>query len=376
MSYDTNYKLPPFDIIQDEESKNIIDLIKKILLEEQPMIPIGFTSEGNFIEKINTMPNLLIGGTVMSGKSTYINSIVASILMTRKPMETKLIIFDSKGVDYSIYNGVPHLILPVINNVDKLDMALQRLCKVVEDRLSKIVNLGVKNANLYNNRVEEKDRLPDIIIVIDDLNSSNSLDSINKSIEYISTNGWNVNVHIILSINYPTAKIISTVSKENFPSRLSFKTTSSQTSQAIIGTNSAEKLCKVGEALYVSRFNSNPLKVSVPYLTDNDIEKIVTCCCSQLKASYDSLYLTPVNEHENDNLDDDYSYNDTLYEEVADFVISTGKVSASLLQRKYRFGYNRAARLVDLLEEKGIIGPQNNSKPREVLVSKDNKYKF
>lgn len=372
MSYDTNYKLPPFDIIQDEESKNIIDLIKEILLEEQPMIPIGFTSEGNFIEKINTMPNLLIGGTVMSGKSTYINSIIASILMTRKPMETKLIIFDSKGVDYSIYNGVPHLILPVINNVDKLDMALQRLCKVVEDRLSKIINLGVKNANLYNNRVEEKDRLPDIIIVIDDLNSSNSLDSINKSIEYISTNGWNVNVHIILSINYPTAKIISTVSKENFPSRLSFKTTSSQTSQAIIGTNSAEKLCKVGEALYVSRFNSNPLKVSVPYLTDNDIERIVTCCCSQLKASYDSLYLTPVNEHENDNLDDDYSYNDPLYEEVADFVISTGKVSASLLQRKYRFGYNRAARLVDLLEEKGIIGPQNNSKPREVLVSKDN----
>lgn len=376
MSCDTNYKLPSFDIIQDEESKNIIDLIKEILLEEQPMIPIGFTSEGNFIEKINTMPNLLIGGTVMSGKSTYINSLIASILMTRKPMETKLIIFDSKGVDYSIYNGIPHLIMPVINNTDKLDMTLQRLCKVVEDRLSKIINLGVKNANLYNNRVEEKDRLPDIIIVIDDLNSSNSLDSINKSIEYISTNGWNVNVHIILSINYPTAKIISTVSKENFPSRLSFKTTSSQTSQAIIGTNSAEKLCKVGEALYVSRFNSNPLKVSVPYLTDNDIERIVTYCCSQLKASYDSLYLTPVNEHENDNLDDDYSYNDPLYEEVADFVISTGKVSVSLLQRKYRLGYNRAARLVDLLEEKGIIGPQNNSKPREVLVSKDNKFKF
>lgn len=361
------YKIPNLAIIKDEASKSFVDFCKEIKQKKDVIIPIGRNQEEFICEKLSEMPNMLIAGTVMSGKTTYINSIISSILLTKKPDEVKIVIFDSKKVDYSIYNGTPHLMVPVINDSNKLNIVLQMIRTEIERRMELLNNANVKNITKYNNMVtEDGNKIPDILIIIDDLTNLNGLEELNKKIEDISLNGWNVNVYMIISANHPSAKVMTTLSKTNFPSRLSFKVTNAQASQNIINDIGAEKLTGVGNALYVSRMIGKPIKITVPFITDEDIKNIVNKWCEQGIVNYSNNFIIKTNNIKDDNIE---TYEEPLYDEIVEFVVTTGKASASLLQRKFKLGYNRAARCIDLLEEHGIVGPSNGEKPRDVLVN-------
>lgn len=352
------YKLPKLSILGDKESKGIIPYIEKMKNKKGIAIPIGSNEKDIIIENINTMPNLLIGGTVMSGKTSFINTIICSILLTKKPTEVKLMIFDSKRIDYVIYNSIPHLMIPVISDIKKLNISLQMVCSEIQRRMDLLRETNSKNIDSYNKNAECK--YHDIVVILDDYSGLNNMEEINESIEYITANGWNVNVYMIVSSNHPSAKVIPTVSKANFPARLSFKVVSSQASQIILDEVGAEKLSGQGSALYTSRLNESLLKIKVPYITDDDINRIANYCKEQLPLQYMKI--------ENNTNNKTEKYDDPMYNEVVEFAIQTGKISASLIQRRFRFGYNRAERMIDLLEARGIVGPSNGSKPREVLV--------
>ncbi len=361
-----DYKLPKTNILTDDESKNIIPFIEKMKNQNKTYIPLGTYQDDVLLEDIGSMPNMLIGGTVMSGKTSYINTIISSILLSKRPSDVKLVIYDSKKVDYAIYNGIPHLLCPVITDSKRLSIVLQKMCTEIENRTEKLRDKNIKNIDSLNNQLNDDLKIPDIIIIIDDFSTLNVSDEISNSIEFITSNGWNVNVYVIVSANHPSARVIPTVSKSNFPARLSFKVASSQASQIIIDDVGAEKLKGFRMALYTSRLNDSIIKIKVPYITDDDISKIVNHCISEQKVDYSTELLKINTETKLNNKTDEYD--DPMYNEVVEFVVSTGKASASLLQRRFRFGYNRAAMLIDLLEERGIIGPQIGSKPRDVLV--------
>jgi hypothetical protein len=365
-SVNKDYKLPSISILSDDESKNIIPFIEKMKKQKKTYIPLGTYQDDILLEDIGSMPNMLIGGTVMSGKTSYINTIISSILLTKKPSDIKLVIYDSKKVDYAVYNGVPHLLCPVITDSNKLSIVLQKVCAEIELRTSKLRQENIKNVDLLNKNLDENSKIPDILIIIDDFSTLNFSEEISNSIEFITSNGWNVNVYVIVSANHPSAKVISSVSKSNFPSRLSFKVVSSQASQIIIDDVGAEKLNGFGMALYTSRLNDSIIKIKVPYITDDDVSKIAKYCIEEQNEEYSLNFMENKNDMELKN--NTGEYDDPMYNEVVEFVISVGKASASLLQRRFKFGYNRAARLIDLLEERGIVGPQIGSKPRDVLV--------
>ena len=362
------YKIPDISVVKDDESKLFINFCKEIKSKDKVMIPIGKNKDELIIEKLSMMPNMLIGGTVMSGKTSYINTIISSILLTKTPNQIKMIIFDSKRVDYSIYNGIPHLLAPVINDSKKLYIALKKVSCEIRRRIDLLKQANVKNINQYNDMVtDEEKRVPDILIIIDDLTNLNGIEEINNGIEYISSNGWNANVYMIISSNHPSAKVLPSISKSNFPSRLCFKVTTAQVSQNIISDSGAERLSGLGNALYVSRMIEKNIKVMVPFITDNDIKSIVYNWIEQGKVNYSKDYL----KEENDDFIGNIVEEEPLYNEIVEFVVTQGKASVSLLQRRFRLGYNRAARCIDFLEQNGIIGPCNCSSSREVLIKND-----
>ena len=383
--FNDDYKLPSIELL-DDESKNIIPIIEKIKNnDEKIMIPLGIEKDNIIIESINDMPNLLIGGTVMSGKSSFINTIIGSILLTKKPSDVKLLIYDSKRIEYSYCNGLPHLLRPVITYPNVLYSALQTLVLEIEHRYDVFEESDVKDINSYNKKIDKVNdekgdnekllHMPNIIAIIDDYNSLNSNDEINKCIKNITGYGWKAGVHMIIVSNHPSARVIPTISKSNFPARLSFKVASSQSSQAILGDNGAEKLIGYGNALYISKLTGTIVKISVPNISESSMEKIVDSCFKQQNPIYDNRFIT-TNIDVSSDIDDNEligdEYDDPLYDDIVEFVVKTGKASASLLQRRFKLGYNRAARVMDLLEQRGIIGPINGSKPREVLANFNN----
>ena len=360
-----DYKLPRVSILKSEESKSIEPFVEKMKGKKELLIPIGYKNEEYILEAINTMPNMLIGGTVMSGKTAYINTIIASILLTKKPTEVKMIIFDSKKVDYAVFKTRPHLLTPIITDKKEFSIILQKVCNEISKRQDMLVELDCKNIDIYNKKLEDGNQIPTIVVIIDDFTIFNNDKIVNDSIKNITTNGWKVNVYVVMACNHPSAAVIPTVSKANFPARLSFKVASSQASQNIINEPGAEKLSGYGNALYISRMNDKTLKIKVPFITDNDISSIVEYCFNQCNTIYSADFIK--NEAKTRKEDIGW-YDDQMYIEVVKFAVQTGKISASLIQRKFRFGYNRAARMMDLLESRGVVGPQNGSNPRKVLI--------
>lgn len=359
------YVLPNISLLENDESKSLVPYIEKTKNKKEIMIPLGEYKNELIIESINSMPNLLIGGTVMSGKTSFINTIITSILLTKTPKEVRFVIFDSKRVDYAQYNAIPHLLLPVISDAGKFAIVLKRMSAEIERRMELLIETNNKSIDLYNQRVDVDKRLANIIVIIDDFTTLNQTDAINESIEFITSNGWNVGVFVILAANHPSAKVVPTVSKSNFPARLSFRVASSTASQIIIDESGAEKLTGY-DVLYKSRMNDKTLKLKIPYVSDEDINTVIDYVSKQRNSSIENDFLkTKPTKSSTD-------YDDPMYNDVVEFAVMTGKISASLIQRKFRFGYERAARMIDLLEERGIIGPQNGSKPREVLVKLEN----
>lgn len=328
--------------------------------------------------EINDTPHMLVAGSTGSGKSVCINCIIASILMRSRPEEVKLVLVDPKKVEFSMYNGVPHLLCPVVTNPKKASVALQNIVSEMERRYELFEHTKCKKISQYNEFCErnpEYKKLPYIVVIIDELADLMlvAAKEVEDSIMRITQMARAAGIHLIVATQRPSTDIITGVVKANIPTRISFAVSSSIDSRTILDMVGAEKLLGKGDMLFLPMGENQPTRIQGAFVSEDELQKIVDFTISQQKACYDeSITMDNSSSGGEDNYNDGYvseeEYDDPLYNEIVDFAIRSGKISASLIQRKYRLGYNRAARIVDLLEERGIIGPQNGSKPREVLV--------
>lgn len=332
--------------------------------------------------EINATPHLLIAGATGSGKSVCINCIIASILMRTKPDEVKLVMVDPKKVELSMYNGVPHLLTPVVTDPKKASIALKNIVVEMERRYQVFEDTKCKNISSYNKMCETNTdyvKMPYIVFIIDELADLMlvAAKDVEDSIMRITQMARAAGIHLIVATQRPSTDVITGVVKANIPSRISFAVSSSIDSRTILDQTGAEKLLGKGDMLFKPMGENIPIRIQGAYVSDEELQKIVDHTISQQKANYDHSITEEKGGEGSDigKYDDGYEskeeYDDPLYNDIVDFAMEFGKISASLIQRKYRIGYNRAARIVDLLEERGIIGPQNGSKPREVLVKKE-----
>ena len=329
--------------------------------------------------EINTTPHLLVAGATGSGKSVCVNCIITSILMRTKPDEVKLVMVDPKKVELTMYNGIPHLLAPVVTDPKKASVALKNIVAEMERRYDVFERTKNKNIKGYNKFCEtnpEYPKMPYIVVIIDELADLMlvAAKEVEDSILRITQMARAAGIHLIVATQRPSTDVITGVVKANIPSRISFAVSSSIDSRTILDSTGAEKLFGKGDMLFLPMGDNHPTRIQGAFISEEEIQKVVDFVCEQQKAQYDNSLTEMKNDSSshNDGYSSEDEYEDPLYNEIVDYVIQAGKVSASLIQRKYRLGYNRAARIIDLLEERGIIGPPNGSKPREVLIKKEN----
>ena len=334
---------------------------------------------------ISKMPHLLIAGSTGSGKSVCTNTMICSILMRYKPDEVKLVLVDPKKVELSNYNGVPHLMCPVVSDPKKASIALQKLVAEMEKRYDLFSEKNVKNIGGYNDWVSKENKnngtnipkMPYIVAIIDELADLMLVASkeVEDSIMRITQMARAAGIHLIVATQRPSTDVITGVVKANIPSRIAFAVASNIDSRTILDMSGAEKLLGKGDMLYLPMGENVPIRIQGCFISDDEIKSIIDYVCKEQVAHYNedmqNLDATGSGIHGLPNETEEYD--DPLYNEIVEFAIQTGKVSTSLLQRRFRLGYNRAARVVDLLEERGIVGPPNGSKPREVLVKLEDK---
>ncbi|MBR3161719.1 MAG: cell division protein FtsK [Bacilli bacterium] len=328
--------------------------------------------------EINSTPHLLVAGATGSGKSVCVNCIITSILMRTKPDQVKLVMIDPKKVELTMYNGIPHLLAPVVTDPKKAAIALKNIVAEMEKRydiFERTKNKNIKGYNRFCENNPEYPKMPYIVVIIDELADLMlvAAKEVEDSIMRITQMARAAGIHLIVATQRPSTDVITGVVKANIPSRISFAVSSSIDSRTILDSVGAEKLLGKGDMLFLPMGDNHPTRIQGAFISEEEIQKVVDFVCEQQKAQYDETLTEMKNDSSshNDGYSSDEEYEDPLYNEIVEYVISAGKVSASLIQRKYRLGYNRAARIIDLLEERGIIGPPNGSKPREVLVKKE-----
>ncbi|MBP3841391.1 MAG: DUF87 domain-containing protein [Bacilli bacterium] len=349
-------------------------------------VPLGKSIMGD-VETcdVNKMPHLLIAGTTGSGKSVCVNGIICSILMRAKPDEVKLVMVDPKVVELSVYNGIPHLMCPVVSDPKKAAVALSKMVMEMERRYQTFSDSKTKNIEGYNDYVEkynqshpgdELEKMPYIVIIIDELADLMMVAAkeVEDSILRITQKARAAGMHLIVATQRPSTEVITGLIKANIPSRIAFSVGSGIDSRTILDQTGAENLLGKGDMLYLPIGINSPQRIQGSYITDDEIKRIIDFVTNQQEADYDDVMMnleapTEEKQEKTKSVEIEEDEDDPLYNEIVEFVISTQKASASLLQRKFKLGYNRAARIIDLLEERGIIGPQNGSKPREVLVT-------
>lgn len=334
---------------------------------------------------LSKMPHLLIAGSTGSGKSVCTNTIICSILMRYKPDEVKLMLVDPKKVELSNYNGIPHLLCPVVSDPKKASIALQKLVSEMERRYDLFSEKNVKNIGGYNDLIDKEnknrdDKIPRmtyIVAIIDELADLMLVASkeVEDSIMRITQMARAAGIHLIVATQRPSTDVITGVVKANIPSRIAFAVASNIDSRTILDSSGAEKLLGKGDMLYLPMGENVPTRIQGCFIDDNEIKRIIDYVCKEQSAHYDAMMenLNESGKGIHGLPEEQEEYDDPLYNEIVEFAIQTGKVSTSLLQRRFRLGYNRAARVVDLLEERGIVGPPNGSKPREVLVKLEDK---
>ena len=363
-------------------------MASKMMLQNQDkklMVPLGKSIMGEIgVCEINKMPHLLIAGTTGSGKSVCVNGIICSILMRAKPDEVKLAMVDPKVVELSCYNGVPHLMCPVVSDPKQAAILLQKMVNEMEKRYHMFANTGTKKIEGYNEYVEKwnkshpdelMEKMPFIVIIIDELSDLMMVAAkeVEDSILRITQKARAAGIHLIVATQRPSTEVITGLIKANIPSRIAFAVGSGIDSRTILDQVGAEKLLGKGDMFFLPIGMNSPIRIQGSYITDDEIDKIIKFTKEQQEASYsDDFMKLEVEKEPSGDEDDDMNVStegDSLYDEITDFVIKTQKASASLLQRKFKIGYNKAATMIDKLEEDGIIGPATgNSKPREVLV--------
>ena len=316
-----------------------------------------------FVTDLRKMPHLLVAGATGSGKSVALNAMICSILLKATPDDVKFILIDPKMLEFSVYNGIPHLVTPVITDPKKAASALSWAVSEMERRYSLLKEEGVRNIERYNLQAAES--MPYIVIVIDEL--ADLMMVAGKEVELyiarLAQKARAAGIHIIAATQRPSVDVITGLIKANFPSRISFKVSSRVDSRTILDVMGAEKLLGNGDMLFMPPGKSDLIRLHGAYISDKEIESLVNFWRQQGEPEYhEEIFSKPVlNGYE---ADEEY---DELYEEAVEFVTKLGYASASMLQRRFKIGYNRAARLIEIMEKKGIVGPAQGSKPREVL---------
>lgn len=357
--------------------------------DKKLMVPLGKNIMGEIgVCEINKMPHLLIAGTTGSGKSVCVNGIICSILMRARPDEVKLAMVDPKVVELSVYNDIPHLMTPVVSDPKQAAVLLQKMVQEMENRYHKFADTGTKKIEAYNDYIEkwnkkhpdeQKPKMPFIVVIIDELSDLMMVAAkeVEDSILRITQKARAAGIHLVVATQRPSTEVITGLIKANIPSRIAFAVGSGVDSRTILDKVGAEKLLGRGDMLYMPIGVNNPERIQGSFITDDEIKKLIEFTKNQQKVKYDDTLsnLTTLEESSNEGGGSSsvgsVDVDDSIYNEVVDFVIKSQKASASLIQRKFSVGYNRAARLIDLLEERNIIGPQNGSKPRTVLVQYD-----
>jgi S-DNA-T family DNA segregation ATPase FtsK/SpoIIIE len=338
------------------------------------------------VADLNAMPHLLIAGSTGSGKSVSINSSILSILFKATPEDVKLILVDPKRLELGLYEGIPHLVTPIITDPKVAANALRNCVKEMERRLKLLAEKGVRNIEQYNrlfdqptslNLFEPQDehqRLPYIVIFIDELADLMMVDS--NSVEYSITRlaqmARAVGIHLVLATQRPSVDVITGLIKANFPARVSFRVATKVDSRTILDTNGAEALLGKGDMLFSPPGSGRLVRVHGPLVTEAEISQVVDFWRAQATPSYSEEFLQPPSSEEEEDVKEEWAgEKDDLYEEALRVVVEMGKASTSILQRRLRLGYGRAARLLDIMEKDGIIGPPDGSRPREVLKHPD-----
>lgn len=367
--------------------REILEAIPKGMEDSKLLVTLGKDIMGKPIFcEINKTPHLLVAGSTGSGKSVCINSMLVSILMRTKPEEVQLVLVDPKKVELSMYNGVPHLKTPVVTDPKKANIVLKKIVVEMEHRYDLFEQSGTKNIAGYNAYIDKKNKtkdefsqikkLPYIVVIIDELADLMlvAAKEVEESIMRITQMARAAGIHLIVATQRPSTDVITGVVKANIPSRISFAVSSSIDSRTILDMTGAEKLLGKGDMLFLPQGENTPIRVQGTFVSDEEIKAVVDYTISQQKARYDeSLTIETEDLKGSTTMTEKDATEEPLYNEIVEFVVTQGKASASLLQRRFRLGYNRAARAIDLLEERGIIGPSNGSKPREVLVKLEKK---
>jgi len=333
-------------------------------------IALGLNIEGApIITNIQKMPHGLIAGATGSGKSVCINTILISLLYKASHEDVKFILIDPKMVELTQYNGIPHLVSPVITDVKAATAALKWAVNEMEERYEKFVDEGVRNIEKYNQKVLERgnreDKMPFIVIVIDELADLMmvSPQDVEDSISRIAQKARACGIHLLLATQRPSVDVITGLIKANIPTRIAFSVSSQVDSRTILDVGGAEKLLGKGDMLFVENGAGKSIRLQGAFVSDEEIDRVTNHARKIAKPNYlfeqDTLLEKMTFEEEKDEL---------LYDAI-DFVMIQNSASTSMLQRHFKIGYNRAARLIDTLEQKGIISSQNGSKPRDILIT-------
>ncbi len=337
---------------------------------------VGKDVAGNPIfSDLAKMPHLLVAGSTGSGKTIFLNTLIISLLYKNSPEDLRLILVDPKRVEFSLYANLPHLLTPIIYDAEKTSNALAWLISEMERRFKVLSGVGSRNIGSYQALCKKDvklEKMPYIALVVDELADlmANKGNEIEGGIVRIAQMARAVGIHLVLATQRPSVEVITGLIKANVPARASFRVASQVDSRTILDTAGAEKLLGSGDMLFLSTENSKPRRVQAPYMTEEEIKEII----SWLKENATEKEDDPLSENLEESLQKNEKKgdfgseedDDVLYNDAKDVVISSGKASASLLQRRLRVGYARAARLLDILEQRGVVGPAEGAKPRDV----------
>src|SRR5699024_257196 len=323
--------------------------------------------------ELNKMPHLLIAGATGSGKSVCINGIITSILMRATPDEVKMMMIDPKKVELNVYNGIPHLLTPVVTDPKKASVALRKIVVEMEHRYELFSDTGTRNLESYNSYIRKQNELSDekvqplpyIVVLVDELADLMMVASndVEDAITRLAQMARAAGIHLIIATQRPSVDVITGVIKANIPSRIAFSVSSQTDSRTILDSGGAEKLLGRGDILFMPVGSSKPTRVQGAFLSDEEVERIVEYCVSQQKAQYqEEMIPSDVNEVKE-------TVDDELFDDAVQLIVEMQTASVSMLQRRFRIGYTRAARLIDAMEDRNIVGPYEGSKPRTVLIT-------
>ncbi|MCR4950261.1 MAG: DNA translocase FtsK [Solobacterium sp.] len=334
--------------------------------------------------RLDKMPHLLIAGATGSGKSVCMNSIITSLLLRTKPDEVKMLLVDPKKVEFTPYQNIPHLIAPVINDPAKASNALKIIVRIMDERYNIFSLSGVRNIEVYNEKVKAQNGAPNedgspapkpmpyIVVIIDELADLMAVagKEVEQSIQRITQLARAAGIHLIVATQRPSVDVITGLIKANIPSRIAFAVSSGTDSRTILDHVGAERLLGYGDMLYMPIGASSPMRVQGVFVTDEEVRRITEYVSAQAVPMYDDAFIV-LEGVENGEAGIASVSEDPMFQEVKEYVIEAQKASTSLLQRRFGIGYNRAARMIDALEEHGVIGPAQGSKPREVYMKKE-----